>query len=118
MSFYEGLRDNTATKLITKFGRSHTFTRITKGAYDPVTGTSAKTESTFTAYAVKEQFSAYERNNTSIGITDIKFMAEAVSEGFEVGDRVTIEGEEYKVSFVDPIKPASVVVAYNLRVVK
>ncbi len=115
MSFYESLRDNTATKLITQYGRSHTFTRVTYGAYDPLSGTSAETEATFTANAVKDDFSAYERNDSSIQIDDVRLIAEAISEGFLVDDAITIESEEYKLVRVNPIKPGAVVVAWELQ---
>ncbi len=112
---YASLRDNTATRLIMRFGREHTFTRITKGAYDPASGSSSKTESTFIANAVKEEFNAFERQDSSIQIDDIKLIAEAVAEGFEVNDRITIESQEYKLTMADPIKPGPTVVAWNLR---
>jgi hypothetical protein len=116
MSFdYAGLRDNTATKLIARFGRLHTFTRVTYGAFDPATGTSAETSATFTANAVKEEFSAFERNDSSIQVDDVKFIAEAVSNGFEVDDSITIESQQYKLTRVNPIKPGAVVVAWELQ---
>lgn len=115
MSFYENLRDNTAAKLIKKYGRQHTFTRVTKGSYDPVSGTTTgDTQTQFTAYAVKEDFSAYERNDSSIQIDDIKLVAEA-SGSFEVDDQITIESQEYKLVRVNPIKPGAIVVAYELQ---
>lgn len=115
MSFYENLRDNTATKLITQYGRAHTFTRVTYGAYDPVSGTSEETSATFTANAVKDEFSAFERNDSSIQVDDIKLIAEAVTEGFLIDDAITVESEEYKLTRVNPIKPGAVVVAYELQ---
>lgn len=114
---YASLRDNTATRLIKKFGRRHTFTRVSYGAYDPATGTSAETESAFTAYAVKDDFSAFERNDSSIQIDDIKLIAEA-SGAFEVDDLIDIESQDYRIVRVNPIKPADVVVAYELQVRK
>lgn len=118
MSFdYAGLRDNTANKLIQRFGRLHTFTRVTYGAYNPATGTSAETSTTFTAYAVKDEFSAFERNDGSIRIDDVKMIAEA-SGSFEVDDCVTIESQEYTLVRVNPIKPGDTVVAYELQVRK
>lgn len=116
MSFYENLRDNTATKLITKYGRAHTFVRVTEGVYDPTSGTTVgDTETTFTANAVKDEFSAFERNDSSIQIDDIKLIAEAVSNGFEVDDSITIESQQYKLTRVNPIKPGAVVVAWELQ---
>ena len=116
MTFYTNLRDNTAAKLIKKFGRLHTFTRVTYGAYDPATGTSAETTATFTANAVKDEFSAFERNDSSIQIDDIKLIAEASDLiTFEIDDSITIESQEYKLTRVNPIKPGATVVAYELQ---
>lgn len=118
MSFYENLRDGTANKLITKYGREFTFTRVTKGAYDPATGnTSGDTSVSFSSTAVKSDFSAYERNDSSIKIDDVRLIALA-SGAFLVDDFVTIEGEEYRLIRVDPIKPGSIVVAYTLQATK
>lgn len=115
MSFYEGIRDNVATKLIRQYGCLHTFTRITKGAYDPASGsTTGDTSSNFTAYAVKESYSSFERNDSSIQVDDIKLTAEA-SGGFQVDDQVTIEGQEYKLVMVDPVKPVDIITHYELQ---
>ncbi|MFW0776356.1 MAG: hypothetical protein ACN2B6_01370 [Rickettsiales bacterium] len=116
MSFdYASLRDNTATRLITRFGREHTFTRIIDGDYDPASGTSSQTETTFTANVVKEEFNAFERSDSSVQVDDIKMIAEAATDGFQVGDLVTVEGLEYSLTMADPIKPGPTVVAWNLR---
>lgn len=116
MSFYEDLRDNTATALITEFGSLHTFTRVTKGIYDPVSGSSVgDTSATFTANAVREEISAFERQDSSIKVDDVKLLAEAVGNGFKIDDQVTIDSQEYKLVMVDPIKPGSVVVAWRLQ---
>lgn len=37
-----------ATKLLAKFGRTATYTRVTEGTYDPATGTVTNTETTST----------------------------------------------------------------------
>ena len=66
MSFYEDMRDNVATELIQEFGATHTFTRKVPGEYDPLSGSSTDTSKTYTAMAVKTEFSAYERNDLSL----------------------------------------------------
>ena len=118
MNFYERIRDNTATKLIAKYGSRLTFTRIERGEYDPATGSSPETRTTYTARAVKDSFSVHERNDSSIQIDDIKLLVEAVDEGFRVSDLVSIDSQEYKIVRPNPIKPASTVVAYELQVRK
>lgn len=115
MSVYARL-NNTATRLIANYGRSFTFTRVTQGAYDPITGTAPETSSTFTANAVKDEFSSFERNDSSIQVDDIKLIAESSgSIDFKVDDLVEIEGLDYRLLRVNPIKPGASVVAYELQ---
>jgi len=42
---------SSAARMITKFGKEYTFTRVTKGAYNPATGQTSDSSTTFTGYA-------------------------------------------------------------------
>lgn len=117
MSFYESLRDNTATKLIKKYGVLTTFKRVARGAYDPASGGTTSTTSTFTAYAVREEITKGNRADGAIQEHDYNLIAEA-SGGFLVNDVVVVDGSDHTVIRVDEIKPGAVVVAYNLAVKK
>jgi len=46
-------------KLIDKYGKSVTLTSVTNGAYNPATGTSAKTTATSTVKAIVEDYSLH-----------------------------------------------------------
>lgn len=48
-----------ATNLIDKYGKSVTLTSVTNGAYNPATGTSAKTTATSTVKAIVEDYSLH-----------------------------------------------------------
>ena len=115
MSFYENMRDNVATKLIQKRGDTHTFTRKIRGEYDPLSGSSTDTSKTYTAMAVKTEFSAYERNDSSIQVDDIKLLAEVADTEYNQGDEINIDGANYELIKVTAIKPGPVVVAYKLQ---
>ena len=115
MSFYQHVRDNTATPLIAKYGRTFNFERVVKGAFDPATGqTIGDTVTTYTADAVKSKWTATERADSSIETNDIKLIAEAAG-AYQVDDNVEIEGSSYKLVNVLPIKPGPTVVAYTLQ---
>ena len=115
MTFYSRMNE-TATRMITKYGRVLTFTHIELGVYDPETGTSPETATTYTANIVKDEFSSFERNDSSIEVNDIKLIGEVAS--FAIDDTVSIESEDYRVVKVNPIKPGPTVVAYELQVRK
>lgn len=116
MSIYTRL-NATATRLVEKFGSELTFTRVTKGTFDPATGSSSgDTTQTYTANAVKDTFSQLERSDSSVEIGDIRLIAETATFGpYAVDDLVAIDGFSYRLVNVDPIKPGPTVVAYELQ---
>ena len=113
MSFYGNLRDNVATKLITKYGALHTFTRSEPGAYDPASGTRPQALTTYTANMVKDSYNAFERGDSNIQVGDIKIIAEVAT--FEINDTVSVDSQDYRLVNVNPIKPGPTVVAYELQ---
>lgn len=115
MSIYDRL-NNTATSLITKYGRPLVFTKVTLGAFDPATGTSPETSTTYTANIVKDQFNTFERSDSSIQVDDLKLIGEVAT--YAIDDTVSIESQDYRLVRVDPIKPGPTVVAYELQVRK
>lgn len=114
MSFYDEMAD-IALELITEFGASISFSRVTEGVYDPASGkTIGDAEEVFSVNCVKDTFSSFERSDSSIEVGDIKLIA-AATHDFAVDDTATINGLDYKLVMVDPIKPANTVVAYELQ---
>lgn len=100
-------------ELIKELGVKYTFTHTTQGAYDPATGTTTDTISTYTAYAVRDEFSAYERNDSSIAVGDIKMIGESAN--YAVDDTVTIDSIVYKIMRAAPVKPGATTMVYNLQ---
>ena len=116
MSFNYTPLQNSATALLTKFGRQLTFTRTTDAAFDPNTGTKTQTTETFTKYACVFDYSAEETALDNIEVGDRRLLAEGHS--FEVGDTVSLDSQDYRVVAVSKIQPAGTALACNLQVRK
>jgi len=115
VSFYTNLQ-TTATRLLTKYGQSYTFTTYTQGAYDPGTGTNSVTTSTYSKKGVKTNFSKFERTNTAIQKGDMRFIVETGT--YAVGDTVSINSEEWRIMDAEPIEPGATNVIYILQLRK
>lgn len=106
----------TATKLLKKYGYSVEFTRDILGMYDPSQGKHTTTSTTFAKSIVKDTFTVRERADSSIEEGDIKLIAERGD--YQIGDKVTIDSDVYRVFMADPITPAQVNCAWILGVRK
>lgn len=113
MSFYGNLAA-TALKLLTKYGYEVTFTHVEQGAFDPDTLTTSDVTSTYTATIVKDEYSTLERQSSAIKQGDIKLICTHAN--FNVSDTVAIDGIDYRIMDVSPIKPAQTILAYELQV--
>jgi hypothetical protein len=102
--------------MIAKFGTQYTFTRVTKGTYDPATGTTTDTSSTYTAYACLFDYSGADRADGSVLQGDRRMLAESGT--YEVGDTVVVGSETYRIISISDIGPSGTVVASNLQVRK
>lgn len=117
MSYNYAPLQSTATRLIEKFGRDLTFARQTQGAYNPATGQTSNTGSTFTKKCVVSDFS--DMSNTTQGVEvmgDVKLLA--LNGDYVVDDTVTIDGSVYRVVDVKEIKPSETQMYCELRVRK
>lgn len=114
MSFNYTALSESATDLIKRFGRSLTFTRTTKGAYDPATGTTSDTSTTFSKYACVFDYSNADSAGLTIEAGDRRLLAEYYA--YEVGDAVALDGEVYRVVSVSENRPASTGLSVNLQV--
>ena len=114
MSYDYGPITTSATALIAKYGKAYTFTRTTNGAYNPATGQVSQTTETFSKSACVFDYSDRDRAGESILVGDRRMLAE--SGDYQVGDKVSIDGEVYQVINVDEIAPGGSVVAANLQV--
>jgi len=105
-----------AARIITKFGKEYTFTRTTKGAYDPATGTTSDTTSTFTGYACLFNYSDSDLSDNTILQGDRRMLAE--SKTFEVGDTVAVGSDTFRIISISDVGPGGSVVASNLQIRK
>ena len=114
MSFNYASLKNTADALLTKFGEILTFTRTAQGVYDPITGTTSNTTSTFDKLAVALEYSDQDIADGSIERGDRKLIAEAY--GYEIGDTVVINGTSFTVVNVSITSPSDTVVVATLQI--
>jgi len=112
---YTGIT-NSATNLITRFGKSYTFTRTTNGGYNPATGTAGVVTTDFTKYACVFNYTDQDRADGTILASDRRMLVE--SGDYQVGDTVVLGSDVYQVINVSPIAPSGDVVAANLQVRK
>ena len=105
-----------ATSLIQRFGQQLTFTRVTKGAYDPNTGQTSDSSATYTKYGCAFDYSDTERADQTIQEGDRRVLAEAHS--YKVGDTVSLNSEVYRIVAISNIQPAATNMAVNLQVRK
>jgi len=116
MAFNYQRMQNTAQQLLQSFGQQLTFTRTASGSYDPDTGTTSTTESTFAKYACVFDYTDTERADETIQEGDRRVLAE--SGDYQVGDKVDIDGETYRVLTVSETSPASTIVSVGMQVRK
>lgn len=107
---------SSATRMIEKFGTQYTFTRVTKGAYNPATGQTSDTTSTFTGYACLFDYADSDVADGTILQGDRRMLAE--SGAYEVGDTVVVGSDTYRVINISDIGPGGSVVASNLQIRK
>jgi hypothetical protein len=98
MGDYSGSRA-TATKLLTKFGKSITLNREVDGVFYPTTGGTETTSETATGVGVLLNFKNSEIDGTSVLSSDKKL----IYSGEEplINDRYI----DYRVTFTDPLDP-------------
>lgn len=116
MTYNYGPMAASAARMLTKFGKQYTFTRTAKGAYNPASGTTSDTSSTFTGYGCLFDYSSADRVDGAVLQGDRRLLAEG--KGYQVGDTVAIGSDTWKVISVSEIAPAGTVVAANLQVRK
>ena len=116
MSFNYASLKQTADRLIQNFGVSYTFTRTTKGTYDPATGTTTDTSTTFTKSGILFDYADRDIGDQTILAGDRRLFAEA--HAYEVGDTLVVDGETYRVVSISANQPASSMLSTNLQIRK
>lgn len=107
----------TANDLISEFGQSITITSKSTGVYDPETGGYSETESTVTTVGVVDSFSDSEKSSGSVKFSDRKLLISPVGvTAILPNDVITIGTDKFLVIDVSIIKPAAVVILYEVQV--
>jgi hypothetical protein len=110
----------TADKLIGKFGKQVTLTRVTEGTYDPNTGElSGGSTTTQTVAALIKDFNGIEILSGAIqaGDRNVSIAALNATEP-QIGDAMTIDSLAYNVLAVKSIWSGEKVAIYELQVRK
>jgi hypothetical protein len=116
MTFNYAALQSSAGTLLQNFGRQLTFTRTTKGSYDPNTGTTSDSSATYQKYACVFEYTDAELADSRIEVGDRRVLAEGHE--YKINDTVSIDSETYRIIAVANIQPSSTIVACNLQVRK
>lgn len=106
----------TALKLLKRFGEEYTFTRTTDGAYNPATGKASQSTSTFSKFCAIFDYNDTERSLESVQVGDRRVIAEQYA--YEIGDKIAIGSDSYKVVNIEAINPSGTKVINTLQVRK
>lgn len=91
-----------AIDLITEFGQSVSFSRVTEGTYNTSNSAPASGSTiTYTAYGVPMDYSAFEISTKSVLSTDLKLLIHKTTQTPQVGDVATFGGVAYRVMDVN-----------------
>ena len=116
MSFDYAPLVKTAQSLLAKFGQELTFTRTTKGSYDPATGTTSDSTSTYTKNCVLFDYRDGDAGGQAVLAGARRVVAEAYT--YEVGDTVAIGSDTYRVMSVSTNEPGDTALVSELQIQK
>ena len=116
-NFYSNLA-SVASRLLSSYGQSVTFSRETSTGFDPVTGTDTTTASSFSGNGAIFAYNANEVDGEVVQSTDMRLMLEAVDTTPLIGDTCTVDSTDYRVMFVRETSPAGTVTHYELQLRK
>lgn len=122
MSFYEGLRDDTAGPLIAQFGQSGTHRRYAGKSYDNTTGKTTLGAATDTSIKLldlpmrEREFTeeVVARANAMLLVAAKELNAAGVVP--EVDEEILVGGSSYKILAINTVGPSGVAVIYKLAV--
>jgi hypothetical protein len=108
----------TAARLLLKFGRAVTLTRVTPGAYDPATGAPGTgTTATHAGTAALFEYQQKDIDGTHIRMGDQRaYIAPGLAVTPQTGDTLTIGSDVWSVIASRPLSPAGIVVLHEAQV--
>lgn len=115
---YAGIRDNTVDTLIKEFGSSGTLKVSAEGAYDPDTGVSTPTETSYTIYLVEVEDIVRQKEDL-LQEEKLKRLYISPKDMTVVptnGDIIVWNSKSYPIKECTPISPAGVDVLYDVLV--
>ena len=112
MSFYSGLQE-TASRLLAKYGKPVTVSVLTGNGYDPVLLTNTETFEDVTGNGVTVPVSAKEMQNSLVLMGDLKLIIENITPAPTVGSTIVNNGIKYRVEMADPLTPANTNLIYT-----
>lgn len=118
MSFY-GNAQNTASKMLTKFGQSVTHTIRTAGTYNPATGGLTVTETTQTVKAALFDYGNEEIDGMLIVAGDKRALVAALEiTAPKMDDTLTVSSVVWTIKSVKELNPSGTSVMFELQVRK
>ncbi len=110
---------NTAFKLLSKFGEDIIIRRETKTTYNPATNTdSVSTTDNYTVKGVKSNFRKSEIDGEIIQQGDFKLLLESKNLSIDpkTSDKIIYNSNIYKIIDIISVKPADTIIYYILQV--
>jgi len=112
---YESLK-KTASKLIANFGADAVISRKDGTGYDPASGSLYHGVSvTFTAKAVRAQFTISEKASSAVQDSDIKMLVESGKGVPEIDNTIKFDSISYRIMDVTKVSPSGKDVYYELH---
>lgn len=116
--FYESL-GSTASALIGSKGLAATLIKVTEGAYDPATSSSAPATVSLAANVAVFDYKDRDIDGERVQRGDRRvLMSPDVQQAPEVGDKVNIQSVVYQVIDVITVSPGGIPVLYKIQVRK
>jgi hypothetical protein len=107
----------TADSLLAEFGQPVTITSKSTGQYNADTGAYSETEVTVSTVAVVDTFTDNEKSSGSIKFSDRKLLVSPVGvSAILPNDTITVGTDKFSVIDVKIIKPAAIVILYEVQV--
>lgn len=102
-----------ADRLLNQFGASLTFTRQSGETFDPTTGTTTASEESFSRDVVWLDYDNDEIDGSIVQRGDARLLIQGE---VKVDDRVTRNGEQWRVLTASPLQPASTLIYTEAQV--
>jgi hypothetical protein len=118
MTFDYTSSNATATRLLTKFGRSVTHTIRTAGTYDPATGLVTVTETTQAAIAALFDYGTKDIDGTLIVMGDKRALIATLTTMPKPDDFLTVGSVVWTIKQVNELNPAGTYVMYEAQIRK